>query len=140
MTKLKNERLVATLDFLTQVELPPKASRVRTKLIKRLQVKIDELYKDEIELLEKFGMKDENGTLVQHEGSFSLVEATAETYHQEKQALLQEAISLDVAEIKDKFPILIETLENSEVSYSGNQAELLDFILEQLENEMEEVK
>lgn len=136
MIRLKNSELVGCLQFLEKAELKPKASRVRTKLKNLVQVKVDELYKDEVELLQKFGKKDDNGKLIQHDGNFSLIEATAEEYHQEKAELINESVSINVDELKEQLPFLIEGLESSEMTLSGMNAEILDLLLEKLEEEI----
>ena len=59
MLRIRNEELVDVITFLESFELQPKVSRVRTKLVRLIRQKIDELYKDEVELLERFGKKDE---------------------------------------------------------------------------------
>lgn len=134
MLKIRNEDLVDVMNFLKGFDLPPKISRVRTKLAKLIQVKIDELYGDEVDLLQKYGKKDENGNLVQHEGTFSLIPETATEYHKEKADLLYEETHISVDELRDKLPLLVAGFENSEVTISGKDAEMLDLILEQLED------
>lgn len=57
MLKIRNEDLVDVMSFLKGFDLPPKISRVRTKLAKLIQVKVDELYQDEVDLLQKYGKK-----------------------------------------------------------------------------------
>ena len=136
MIKLKNNELVGSLQFLEKAELKPKASRLRTKLKRLVQVKIDELYKDEVELLEKVGKKDDNGKLIQLDGNFSLIEATAEEYHQEKAELINESVSINVDELKEQLPFLLEGLESSEMIVSGTDAEILDLLLDKLEEEI----
>ena len=135
MLRIRNEELVEVITFLESFELTPKISRVRTKLVKLIRTKIDELYKDEVELLERFGKKDEEGNLVQDNGNFSLLPETAAEYHKEKADLLNEDSVIDVAELQDKLPLLIGGLEDSEVKVSGKDAETLELILELLEKE-----
>ncbi|EHU8535426.1 DUF1617 family protein [Enterococcus faecalis] len=136
MLKIKNEELVDVITFLEGFELQPKVSRVRTKLVKLIRVKIDELYKDEVDLLQRFGKKDEEGNLIQDNGSFSLLAETAAEYHKEKSDLLKEDSVIDVAELHDKLPLLISGLEDSEVMVSGKEAETLELILGLLETEV----
>lgn len=136
MLKIRNVDLVELLNFLTDVELTPKVSRVRSKLIKLIQEKIEELYKDEIELLNKYGKKDEEGSLVQHEGTFSLLEETAVEYHKEKSVLLEEKTAINVDELHERLPILITGLENNDIKLSGKKADTLDLLLDLLENEL----
>ena len=139
MIKIKNQDLVDVITFLEGFELTPKVSRVRTKLVKLIREKIDELYKDEVDLLQRFGKKDEEGNLVQDNGNFSLLPETASEYHKEKADLLVETSAIDVAELHDKLPLLIGGLEDSEVTVSGKEAETLELILELLEIEVKGV-
>ncbi|MGH2214876.1 DUF1617 family protein [Enterococcus faecalis] len=136
MIKIKNQDLVDVITFLEGFELTPKVSRVRTKLVKLIREKIDELYKDEVDLLQRFGKKDEEGNLIQDNGSFSLLAETAAEYHKEKSDLLKEDSVIDVAELHDKLPLLISGLEDSEVMVSGKEAETLELILGLLETEV----
>lgn len=136
MMKFKNSELVAVSQFLKNAELTPSVSRVRTKLRKCIQSKIDELYKDEIELVEKFGERDDKGELVEKDGSFSLVAKTAIEYHQEKNILLEEEVSINVDELTSKLSLLLEAFDNSEEKVSGSDAEILDLIMDKLESEV----
>ena len=139
MLRIRNEELVDVITFLEGFELQPKVSRVRTKLGKLIRQKIDELYKDEVDLLQRFGKKDEEGNLIQDNGNFSLLPETAAEYHKEKADLLDEDSVIDVAELHDKLPLLIGGLEDSEVTISGKDAETLELILELLEIEVKGV-
>lgn len=136
MLRIRNEELVEVITFLESFELTPKISRVRTKLVKLIRTKIDELYKDEVEILERFGKKDDSGNLIQDNGNFLLLPETAAEYHKEKADLLNEDSVIDVAELQDKLPLLIGGLEDSEVKVSGKDAETLELILEFLEKEV----
>lgn len=136
MLQVKNEALVKLVTFLENLELTPKASRVRTKLNKLLGLKVEELYKDEMDLLNRFGKKDKDGKLIQNDGAYSLVEESAVKYHQEKAVLLSEVIYVEVRELYDKLPILIHELEESEEKLSGQQAETFDDLMDLLEGEL----
>ena len=136
MLRIRNEELVDVITFLESFELQPKVSRVRTKLVRLIRQKIDELYKDEVELLERFGKKDESGNLIQDNGNFSLLPETAAEYHKEKADLLNEETHIDVVELHDKLPLFICGLEESEVKLSGKEAETLEVVLELLETEV----
>ena len=135
MLKFKNYQLVDLLEFLEKAELPPKASRVRSKLNRLFFAKIQDLQGDEMALLEKFGKRGEDGKLIESEGTYSLIESTAAEYHSEKWALLEETASVNVDELKDKIPALIDALENSDTRFSGKDAETLDLLLDALEAE-----
>jgi hypothetical protein len=138
MINLKNQNLPDIATFLQDVALTPKVSRIRTKICQLLQIKVDELYQDEVALLEKYGVKDESNQLINQDGAYELIQATAHDYHKEKADLLNENININISELRDKLPLLIEALENSDMKLSGKDAVLLDLLLTQLENETEE--
>jgi hypothetical protein len=135
MIIIKNNQLVDVINYLTEIELQPKVSRVRTKLINLMKIKMNELSVDELELLEKFGMKDEKGKLIENEGTFHLIPESAREYHKEKSELLDEDCEVNVSELKSKLSLLVSGLEDSEVKVSGRDAEVLDLILDCLEME-----
>jgi Protein of unknown function (DUF1617). len=136
MLELKNNELVGVVEFLEKLELTPKASRVRTKLNKLLGFKVEELYKDEMDLLDRFGKKDDKGNLLETDGAYSLVEETALSYHKEKEVLLNEVNYIDIRELHAKLPILIDELENSDEKLTGHKAEVFDFLMDLLEMEL----
>ena len=136
MLKIKNYQLIDLLEFLEKAELPPKASRVRSKLNRLLFAKIQDLQGDEMALLEKFGKRGEDGKLIESGGTYSLIEAAAAEYHTEKRALFEEAALVNVDELRDKLPVLAEELENSDQRLSGKDAESLDLLLDALEAEV----
>ena len=135
MLTIKNYQLVDVVEFLEKAELKPKASRVRTKLNRRLYAKVEELHKDELELLDKFGKKNENGKLIEDGGTYTLIEATAAEYHQEKRVLLEEEATVNIDELKGRLGVLIDALEDSDIRLSGKDAETLDLLLDALEAE-----
>ena len=137
MLKIKNYQLVDVLELLEKLALTPRASRVRTKLCKFFYNKMEELHNDEMALLEKYGKKDDAGKLIQNDGNYTLIETSATEYHQEKATLLEEDTIINLAELKEKIPVLITELENSDIKVSGKDAAALDVLLDALENEME---
>ena len=140
MLKVKNHQLVDVVEFLEKAELKPKPSRVRTKLNKLFYAKIQDLQGDEMALLDKFGEKDENGRLIENQGTYTLIPETAAEYHEEKRTLLEETASVNADELRDKLSTLIEELENSDVKLSGKDAEALDLLLDVLEAEVKMMK
>ncbi|MDR1606371.1 MAG: DUF1617 family protein [Streptococcaceae bacterium] len=136
MINFKNRQLIPILNYLSAVELQPKASRVRTKLKALLMVKIEDMTSGEMELLEKFGVKDSDGKLVENDGGYTLVPETAQSFHQEKAILLDEEIQINVVELKERLPNLIKNLEASDITLSGEEAEAFDLLLDALEREV----
>ena len=71
MLSLKNKELAPIINFLSAVELSPKASRCRSKLVKKLLEKHTELKEDLEEIIEKFGKRDDNGEIIRLENGTS---------------------------------------------------------------------
>jgi hypothetical protein len=136
MLKINNYQLVDVLEFLEKTELKPKASRVRTKLNRLLFAKVQDLQADEMALLEKYGKRDEGGALIESGGIYSLNEDTAAEYHSEKRTLLKETAAVNVDELRDVLPVLIDELINSEVRLAGKDAESFALLLDALEAEV----
>lgn len=136
MLTIKNYQLVDLLEFLEKTALRPKASRVRSKLNRLLYAKIQDLQSDELALLERFGKKDENGKIIENDGAYTLLEATAAEYHRERRALMEESVSVNVDELGDKLRALMDELENSDITLSGKDAEVLDLLFDMLEIEV----
>jgi hypothetical protein len=136
MLKFKNYQLVDLVEFLEKAELRPKASRVRSKLNRLFYAKIQDLQGDELSLLEKFGKRGDDGKLIESDGTYSLIEATAAEYHAEKRTLLEEPASVNVDELRDSLGVLIEELEGGDCKFSGKDAEALDLLLDALEAEV----
>lgn len=86
MLSLKNHELAPTINFLAEVKLSPKASRCRSKLVKKLLEKHAELKEDLDEITEKFGERDEDGKIIRSdEGVIKIAEDKLEEGTKEQQ-------------------------------------------------------
>ncbi|MDM7548041.1 DUF1617 family protein, partial [Lactococcus lactis] len=79
MLSLKNKELAPVINFLSAVELSPKASRCRSKLVKKLLEKHTELKEDLEDIIEKYGQRDDKGEIIRLEnGNVDFSEDTRE--------------------------------------------------------------
>ncbi|QIW51230.1 DUF1617 family protein [Lactococcus raffinolactis] len=137
MLSLKNQELAPVINFLTALELSPKASRCRSKLVKKLMEKYEEFGEDEKSLFEKYGKRDETGELLKsEEGVYKLVEDTAAECLTEQQSLVDEEVTINLDEIKDKVKFLVSKLDKLDVKFSGNDAVIYDVLMDKLEEEI----
>ncbi|CEN27974.1 DUF1617 family protein [Lactococcus piscium] len=136
MLSLKNHELAPTINFLVEVKLSPKASRCRSKLVKKLLEKHAELKEDLDEITEKFGERDEDGKIIRSdEGVIKIAKEKLEEGTKEQQELMDEDISINLDEIKDKITFLVGKLDKLDTKLSGHDAEIYDTIMDKLEGE-----
>ena len=137
MLSLKNKELAPIINFLSAVELSPKASRCRSKLVKKLLEKHTELKEDLEEIIEKFGKRDDNGEIIRLEnGNVDFSEDTKEEGIKEQEELLYEEISINLDEIKKKVKFLVTNLDQLDAKLSGYDAEIYDLLMDKLEEEI----
>ncbi|MDQ7160091.1 DUF1617 family protein [Lactococcus lactis] len=137
MLSLKNKELAPIINFLSAVELSPKASRCRSKLVKKLLEKHTELKDDLEEIIEKFGKRDDNGEIIRLEnGNVEFSEDTKEEGVKEQEELFDEEISINLDEIKKKVKFLVTNLDQLDTKLSGYDAEIYDMLMDQLEEEI----
>ncbi|MDV2618060.1 DUF1617 family protein [Lactococcus lactis] len=137
MLSLKNKELAPIINFLSAVELSPKASRCRSKLVKKLLEKHTELKEDLEDIIEKFGKRDDNGEIIRLEnGNVDFSEDTKEEGIKEQEELFDEEISINLDEIKKKVKFLVINLDQLDTKLSGYDAELYDLLMDKLEEEI----
>ena len=136
MLSLKNKELAPIINFLSEVKLSPKASRCRSKLVKKLLEKHAELKEDLEVIIDKFGKRDENDKIIQLEdGNVEFSDDRKEEGIKEQQILLDEEVSINLDEIKDKVKFLVSKLDKLDVKFAGNDAVIYDVLMDQLEEE-----
>ncbi len=137
MLSLKNKELAPVINFLTALELSPKASRCRSKLVKKLMEKYEEFSEDEKNLFEKYGERDDDGELIKtDEQKYKLVPDTAKECLAEQQLLIDEEVMITLDEIKEKVKYLVTKLDKLDVKLAGNDAVIYDVIMDKLEEEI----
>ncbi|MDN5446543.1 MAG: DUF1617 family protein [Lactococcus lactis] len=137
MLSLKNKELAPIINFLSAVELSPKASRCRSKLVKKLLEKHTELKEDLEDIIEKFGKRDDKGEIIRLEnGNVEFSEDTKEEGVKEQEELFDEEISINLDEIKNKVKFLVTNLDQLDTKLSGYDAEIYDMLMDKLEEEI----
>lgn len=137
MLSLKNKELAPIINFLSAVELSPKASRCRSKLVKKLLEKHTELKEDLEDIIEKFGKRDDKGEIIRLEnGNVEFSEDAREEGIKEQEELFDEEISINLDEIKKKVKFLVTNLDQLDTKLSGYDAEIYDLLMDKLEEEI----
>lgn len=138
LLNLKNKQLVSIINFLNKLELKTKESRSRSKLSNLFTEKLEELQKDEKDLLVRFSKKDEDGNPVMIGQNYDIPQETENEWIEERTALLNETISVDCSELKVHTERLTSVLIDLDMILKDEDAIAYDVLLEQLEKEGDE--
>jgi hypothetical protein len=112
----QNKDIPVLMDFLNSTTLKPAATRGKHKLIDRLEEKIKDYSRDEMELIKTVAELDENGEVSYNEDGKPLVRKDLSTkefneYMKQKKELDEEEIVIEFAEYSKKFEALFKGLE-----------------------------
>ena len=136
---LKNMEIVPAMNFLSKMTLVNKESRCRNKLLKMLGKALTGLQESETELLEAYGVKDENGEFKRTPdgNGYELKKGTEKQYASERKLLLEEVVSIKGGMYAQNISQVQEILYNYSGELSGIDAEIYDRLLDEFENNEE---
>lgn len=138
LLNLKNKQLVSIINFLNKLELKTKESRSRSKLSNLFTEKLEELQRDEKDLLVRFSNKDGEGDPVMIGQNYDIPQETENEWIEERTALLNETISVDCSELKVHTERLTSVLNELDMILKDEDAIAYDVLLDQLEKEGDE--
>lgn len=131
----KNHELVIAMEFLRELELKASDSRHRTKLVKELSRYNDDLYKEQMVLIEEYGQRDsENNLVLAEDKQHYLIDATrAVEYQNASNELLREDVIITGGAYESNIKKLGAVLENYTGELHGQSADIYDRILDEYE-------
>lgn len=136
MLKLKNIELPSTIAFLNRISLRTKASRARTLLVKKLDIRLQEYVKFQQEILDKFAVKDDTGEVVKDEhGVFTWQADHVQEGNESFKELGDEEVLLNIEEYRPNMAFLKAALDDLDMELSGVDALVYDLLMDQLEEE-----
>lgn len=142
MNKLvfRKEEAQTLVEFLQNISLKNKISRLRNKLIKKLNAVVSETDEDRIELCKEYANKDENGEAIVNDGQYEVEDM--EVLNREIISLYKEEFSVDVGELSYNLEPLFSYLDSEEfdMELSGTDAICYDRLLDAWEEANQEEK
>lgn len=123
--KLKNYQIVSAMESIQNLmkeKLPTNVSWNLTKNFRKLSEPMADITAVEQKLVQQYGAKDENGTVISNEGSFKLKEECVEEFAKQRVELFNCENELDIHMIK------LSDLSKSELS--GDVLLALEFMIE----------
>lgn len=142
--KMENRLIQVVFEFLREVTLKGKASRGRSKLLKRLEEKDKELQENRNEIRKEYFEVDENGEFKIDEDGTNLIFLESVT-EEDKKILTDSLLDLDkepfeitFTEYSTQYEALFKALDNLDEELSGNKALAYDELMTAYENNKEE--
>lgn len=132
---LKNNELIPAIDFLQNMPIKGKDSRHRTKLVKQLQIAFDGLVDAEKVLMGEFNLLDENNELLPEE---KRDKESVKEFQKEQKVLYEEEVVIEGGVFAKNFDEMPRILNEYEGELSGEQAEIYDKLLDEMEKEADE--
>ncbi|GAX46760.1 DUF1617 family protein [Pseudolactococcus reticulitermitis] len=137
MLTIKNKELASVINFLSDLELAPKSSRIRSKLVTKFMSKHDEYAEDEQSIFDVYGERDDNGELIKvDETSYKIAPDKLQECLAEHNKLVDEEVKINLDELKDNVKYLVGKLEKLDIKLSGQDASTYDLIMDKLEGEI----
>lgn len=135
-----NYELAIAISFLQEMKLKASDSRHRTKLVKELTQLHEELVKEQLELIEQFGQRDDGGSLMSTEdGQNYLIEPSkAQEYQKENTRLLGEEVVITGGAYINNIKQMGRVLSEYTGELSGQSAEIYDRLLDEFEKNITE--
>ena len=123
--KLKNHLLKSLGDFLVNEELSGRLSRSRTRFVKLLNARLEEVERFRKELCEKYCEKDNDGKPVLNNNAYSIKDV--EAFNEEYNDLMNEEFIIDeTASQKEILTNVKSILDNTKQTFKGVDALLYD--------------
>ena len=137
--KINNINTALIYNFLNSLELTGKASRGRSKFIKRLEEKNKEFLDDLTALQKEYFETDESGELITDEkGKLTFKgDLDFDEYNSKYKGIENEQAEISFGEYSTKYEAMFQALDNLDVPLSGQDAELYDTLMDAYEAEKE---
>lgn len=134
---LKNSELATTINFLKNIPVKGENSRHRTKLKKQVEVAFGEFVEAEKELFAELDLLDENKELLPPEKQ----DPTAvQTFKIQQTILYNEEVVIESGAYVKNFNEMPRILKAYEGELSGDEADIYDKLLDQMENQETKTK
>lgn len=131
--KIENQKLGQIIDLLFNLSLKGKQSRHRTKFIKLLSERLNEVAEQEQELLKEHCHLDDNGRPKTVDEGQRYDVKDLDAFAKDKQELYEETMVIDGGDAQGMLQTVKKVLFDCEKEFSGQEAVAYDYICEQFE-------
>lgn len=129
--RIKNHTLNPVVDFLYDLSLKGKESRHRTKLIKTLSNRVEEVVEHQNELLKQHCHLDEEGNpkMTNDGKNYDVIDVAA--FSKDREDLYGEEVVIDGEDSQVMLTTVRGVLDDLDIEMSGQQAVLYDYLCQQ---------
>lgn len=136
--KIENQKLVPSINILYGLSLKGKQSRHRSKFIKLLNERVNEIQEQEKELLKEHCNLDENGEPKTIEDGAKWDVKDLDAFAKDKKELYEEEMVLEGGDAQGMLLTVKKVLLDCEKEWTGQEAEIYDYLCDQFEEGEEE--
>lgn len=130
---IENQKLVASINLLYGLSLKGKQSRHRTKCIKLLNERLNELQEQENELLKEHCHLDEEGNPKTKENGTMWDVKDPDAFSKDRAELYEEKMVIEGGNNQEMLSTVKDVLFDCDKELSGQEAEIYDYLCDQFE-------
>jgi hypothetical protein len=138
--KIENSKIAGTINLLSKLSLKGKQSRHRSKMIKDLNSHLKDVAEQEQELLKEHCYLDENDEPKKTSDGQNWDVKDVKSFVKDRNELYEEIFVLEGGNVTGYLKTVKEVLLDSNEEWSGSEAELYDYLCDELERVEEQAK
>lgn len=134
--KIKNHLIKGLIEFLLEMELKGKSSRLRTRFMRPLDMQLKAMEEEQMVLVKEHSNLDKEGNpvVLEKDGKSYWDIKDVLAYQRDFNELLNEEFVLDMSEQKELFEVIKELVLECDFAFSGQKAIQYDAWCEAFEN------
>lgn len=134
---IQNNQVQAAAKFLFDLKLKAKNSRQRTKLVKILAKRTEEMTEQERELLKEHCELDKNGEPLKSKDGTGYQPKDMKGFIRDQKELFDEELIIEGGDNREMIRTVRKILEELDEELSGKEAAIYEYLYEQFEKESE---
>ncbi|WP_246570107.1 hypothetical protein [Lentibacillus saliphilus] len=137
--EISNGKIAEIINFLYELKLARKHSRMRRRFIGLLQERLQLVEEDRKELLKEHSNKDEHGEAIINDGQYDVKDMVA--FSDDLKELYAEKMAIEGGDNREMIKTIRQALKKFEdVEYEGKDSEIYDYLCDQFNVDQEDDK
>lgn len=135
---IKNDRIQQAIGLLFEMKLKAKKSRQRTKFVKILSTRAQEMVDQEKELLKEHCELDKEGEPLKTDDGKGYKPKDMDAFIKDQKELFEEELVIEGGDNREMIRTMKKVLDDFDEELSGQKAVVYDYLCDQFEKESEE--
>jgi Protein of unknown function (DUF1617) len=133
--EIQKSKITGVVNLLDKLSLKGKKSRHRSKLKNKLVKSWEEVMEQEKQLIKEYANLDEHGEPIIIDGKeYDVPDENISELGKARKELFEEYIVIDEGDFENTVKIVKTVLDETNIEFSGAEADLYDYTCEQMEN------